>query len=163
MEQTLILLKPDAVERGLEEDILARFEKSGLRVVNKKEVVPGPSLIREHYPESMAESLGKKADKAANIKDFKAHGLKVLNWLRDYLMGKTAVAVILEGKDAIKKAREITGTTDPSKAEEGTIRGDWGKDSLKDSTREERACRNLVHASGDKEEAEREIELWFGE
>jgi len=73
------------------------------------------------------------------------------------------IAIRIGGEDAIQAVRDVTGYTDPVKAEKGTIRGDYGTDSLANSNEEERACENLVHASGNSEEAKIELELWFPE
>ncbi len=163
LEKTLILIKPDGVERNLIGKIIARYEEAGLKVVDMKMLTPSLDLVERHYPDSMAESLGRKAEKAgAKIDDYKEHGKKVLNWLRNYLTSGRVVAMILEGEDAIARARTVTGYTDPAAAEKGTIRGDFGEDSILQATKEGRVVRNLIHASGDKEEAEREIKLWFG-
>jgi len=112
----------------------------------------------------MARGLGEKAQRATKwITDTEAHGKKVLERLRRYVTRGPVIAIRLGGEEAIQTVRRVTGYTDPSTAEKGTIRGDYGADSIAKSTEEERACENLVHASGDRKEAERELELWFPE
>jgi nucleoside-diphosphate kinase len=119
-------------------------------------------LLRRHYPDSMALSVGRKAQRAVpNITDPEAHGRKVLMNLRRYFSRGPVIAVRIGGEDAINEARRVTGYTDPADAERGTIRGDLGEDSIELSTREGRAVENLVHASGNAEEAEAELGLWF--
>jgi nucleoside-diphosphate kinase len=162
-EETLVVLKPDAVERRLMGSIIKRYEDAGLEVLGIKYVPKVTvSLIERHYPASMALSLGQKAQRATEgITDPEAHGMKVLERLRTYFTRSPVVALRIGGEDAIQTVRKITGYTDPVTAEKGTIRGDLGTDSLAESTEEERACENLVHASGNPEEAKAELELWF--
>ena len=97
------------------------------------------------------------------IKDLEAYGRNVLQWLHLYVTRAPVIALNIGGEDAIKTVRKVTGFTDPSTAEEGTIRGDYGIDSIKKSTDEMRACENLIHASGNKEEAKAELALLFPE
>jgi nucleoside-diphosphate kinase len=112
----------------------------------------------------MAEGLGKKAQLATSgIKDPKAHGMKVLERLRMYFTRDPIIAIRFGGEDAIQAVRKVTGYTDPATAEKGTIRGDFGTDSIAKSTAEGRACENLIHASGNSEEAKCELALWFPE
>ncbi len=162
-EETLILLKPDALERRLVGRIIQRYEDAGLDILDIRYVKHvSRELIERHYPDSMARALGLKAKEAnPEIEDPEAYGRRVLEWLRRYVSRGPVIAMKLGGEDAIKRAREITGYTDPARAAEGTIRGDFGIDSIERSNREERACENLVHASGSREEAERELKLWF--
>jgi nucleoside-diphosphate kinase len=160
--RTFVLIKPDGVQRRLIGEIIGRYEKAGLRVTALRMLGADATVIAQHYPNSMAEGLGLKTMRAGQpIDDPIHHGQKVLGWLRTYLTSGPLVAMILEGEDAIARARVITGYTDPAEADNGTIRGDLGEDSIPRSTREHRPVRNLVHASGNVHEAEREIELWF--
>lgn len=161
-DRTFVLVKPDGVQRRLVGEIIGRYEKAGLRVTALRMLGADAGILARHYPDSMAEGLGLKAVRAGlPIDDPTQHGQKVLGWLRAYLASGPLVAMILEGTDAVARARAATGYTDPAEAEHGTIRGDLGEDSIVRSTREGRPVRNLVHASGTAQEAEREIELWF--
>jgi len=164
-EETLVLLKPDALERRLVGRIIQRYEDAGLDILDIRyhgRVSDG--LIRRHYPDSMAEAIGRKAQAAmGEISDPVAYGLEVLTWLRRYVTRGPIIAMRLGGEDAIRAVRRITGFTDPAAAEKGTIRGDFGVDSIRRSTEEKRSCENLVHASGNREEAEAELALWFPE
>jgi nucleoside-diphosphate kinase len=162
-EETLVILKPDALERRLIGNIIARYEKAGLVVLDIRYFHKvGKDLITKHYPMSMALSVGKKAQRAIpEIKDPRAHGRKVIDRLRKYVTRGPVIAMRIGGLDAIQTVREVTGYTDPFTAERGTIRGDFGADSLVRSTEEGRAVENLVHASGNPEEAKAELELWF--
>ena len=162
-EETLVILKPDALERRLIGSIVQRYEEAGLEVLDLRYVPKvDEELIAKHYPSSMARGLGVKAQKATSgIPDPVAHGMKVLERLRVYFTRGPILAMRIGGEGAIQAVRRFTGYTDPLTAEKGTIRGDYGVDSLSKSTEEERACENLVHASGNPEEARAELELWF--
>ena len=162
-QETLILLKPDALERNLVGAILSYYERAGLKIVDAKFYKKaGEDLLMRHYPDSMAGSIGEKAKKAVpSIKDPHAHGLKVLEALRRYISRGPVMAFCFGGEDAISVARRVTGYTDPAQAEPGTVRGDLGVDSIEKSTQEGRAVENLVHASGSPEEAQAELALWL--
>lgn len=165
MEKTLVIIKPDGVERALTGEIIRRYESQSLHLTNLKMVTASKHLIEKHYPEEndYLISLGKKSEKAGDkITDYRAQGLKIVRGLREYMTRGPVVAMIFEGHDAIKRVRQITGYTDPSTAEKGTIRGDLGEDSILKANSEGRPVRNLIHASGTPEEAEKEIRLWFG-
>ena len=142
-ERTLIILKPDAVKRKLEDKIINIYKNEGLKVIARKEIRAKKELLREHY--------------SAHVNKPFYHGLE------KFMMEDRVVAFVLEGDEAISRVRKITGATDPSKAEKGTIRGDLGNDSQEKADKEKRAIKNLVHASGNKEEADKEIRLWFPE
>ena len=162
-EETFVLLKPDALEQRLVGKIVSRFEDSGLDILDIRYFARiGEELLRRHYPDSMALGLGRKAQSAVGgIGDPVAHGMVVLGWLRRYVSRGPVIAIRIGGEEAIGVVRGVTGYTDPTVAEKGTIRGDYGVDSLKRSTEEGRACENLVHASGNADEAKAELELWF--
>ncbi len=164
-QETLVILKPDALERNLVGAIIDRYERAGLKIIDMhyyKRV--NVTILRKHYPGSMAEGLGKKAQLAApGITDPVAHGMKVLERLRKYFTRNPVLTIRFGGEDAIPLVRKVTGYTDPATAEKGTIRGDFGIDSIAKSTAEGRACENLIHASGNPEEAKIELSLWFTE
>lgn len=162
-QETLIILKPDALERNLVGAIVKYYEDAGLVVKDMKYYKQvDMDRLRKHYPDSMAVSIGKKAQAAVpTITDPEAQGMKVLGKLRGYFSRGPVLAVRLGGEDAIKEVRRVTGYTDPASADKGTVRGDHGIDSIKNSTVEERAVENLVHASGNPEEAEAELKHWL--
>ena len=164
-EETLVLLKPDAPERRLVGRIIQRYEDAGLEILGiRYHRRISEDLIKKHYPDSMALAIGRKAQTVMeDITDPVAYGLEVLEWLRRYVTRGPVIALKMGGEDAIKTVRRVTGFTDPSTAEKGTIRGDFGIDSIRKSTEERRSCENLVHASGNREEAEAELALWFPE
>ena len=176
-ERTLVLLKPDAVQRGLVGEIISRFEQAGLKLIATKMVTPSEDLAHQHYPRERKEfikGMGHKTlesyqeaghDPTANFGTEDPHeiGLQLQKWLVDFLVSGPVIALVLEGKNAIKQVREIAGHTIPAKAEAGTIRGDYSDDSAIAANAEKRSIKNLVHASGDKAEADFEIKLWFTE
>lgn len=166
IEQTLVLIKPDGVKRNHIGKIVSYYEEAGLKVKKLKLVQADREILEQHYPEDeeYMESLGKKSEKAGDkIDNYVEQGRKIVRGLRDYLTSGPIVAMILEGEDAIALVRKVTGYTDPASAEKGTIRGDLGEDTILEANRENRPVRNLIHASGNSEEAEKEMALWFGD
>lgn len=175
MERTLIILKPDAIQRGIVGDIVQRFERVGLKLVGAKMLVPSRELADRHYPKQRSSFIEGLAQKTLDnykeqgldpIKDFgttdpQVIGLKIQGWLVDFMVSGPVLAFVWEGPHAIEVARKITGVTLPAKAAPGTIRGDYSFDSSAMANLAKRPIRNLIHASGDKEEAEFEINLWF--
>lgn len=177
MEKTLVLLKPDAVKRGLVGEIISRFEKNGLRIAGTKMVHADEELAHKHYPTHRTEFIEGMGHKTLNsykendmdpiehvgTDDPHEIGLMVQKWLADFLTSGPVVALVLDGEGAIQKVRELAGHTIPVMADKGTIRGDYSDDSPIKANAEKRAIHNLVHASGDKEEADFEINLWFSD
>lgn len=175
MEQTLIALKPDAVQRGLMGEIIGRFEKVGLKMVACRMVKVTPELAKKHYPvtrESFIRGMGEKTlenYKKFGIDPVKRHGTAdtlelgkiIREWLVDYITSTPVLAFILEGPHAVELVRKLCGPTLPLLAPPGTIRGDYCFDSSYLANTGERAIKNLVHASGTVEEAQYEIPLWF--
>ena len=165
IQQTLVLIKPDAMERGLADEIIERYKKAGLAVVKRKEMVAQKSIIEKHYsldPDYL-RSIGEKTIAAGQkVESAQDQGRKVVSWLRKFITSRPIVVLLLEGEDGISVARKTTGFTDTATAEKGTIRGDLGTDSILKANQEHRPVYNLIHASGSPEEAEKEIKLWFG-
>ena len=171
----MIILKPDALNRGLVGEIVSRFEKAGLKLVAAKMIWPNQKLAEKHYPSDRQEfikGMGHKTleshkeegEDVSNIfgtEEPHKIGLKLHQWLVDFLTSGPVIAMVLEGPNAIRAARDIAGHTIPAKAEPGTIRGDYSDDSAIRANAEKRSIMNLVHASGDKTEAGFEINLWF--
>ena len=133
MEKSLVLIKPDAMQRSLAGTIITRLEKQGLRLVAIKMLHLDKALSQRHY---------------AVHKD-----KPFFNGLVDYISSATIIATVFEGEEAIAVIRKIMGATDPAKAEAGTVRGDFGLDIE----------HNSVHSSDSAETAEQEIELFFSE
>ena len=132
-QRTLILLKPDAVQRGLVGDILARFGRKGLRIVGMKLVVPTTEQATKHYAEHAQRPFFPS--------------------LLSFITSSPVVALCLEGDSAVTVARSLIGATDARAAAPGTIRGDFGLSK----------SNNLVHGSDSPESAERELAIWFSE
>lgn len=133
MERTFIILKPDAVQRGLVGEIIARFERRGLKLVAMKLIAVSDELAQQHYAVHKERPF--------------------FNSLISYITSSPVVALVLEGTDAISVVRKTVGATKPADAEPGTIRADFGLE----------IGRNLVHASDGSETAKSEIALWFGD
>lgn len=166
MQQTLIVIKPDGVAGGFTDEIISRYEAVGLRVVKRKDMMAPLDIVEKHYPMDLEylRSIGEKTVAAGQaVKSAEDQGRKVVTWLRKFITSGPIVVMILEGEDAVTLARKVTGFTDPSTAEKGTIRGDLGTDNILDANREERPVYNLIHASGSPAEASKEISLWFGQ
>lgn len=177
MEKTLVLLKPDALSRGVVGEIISRFENAGLKLVATKMVRPDKKLARQHYPDDRPEFIKGMGHKTLDSYKEEGHdplhnfgtedphqiGLQLQKWLVDFLVSGPVIALVLEGPNAISVVRGIAGHTIPAKAEPGTIRGDYSDDSAVLANAEKRSIKNLVHASGDKQEADFEINLWFSE
>ena len=164
-QQTLIIIKPDGVDRNLIGKIISYYEEAGLKVVKLKMMQADRELIMKHYEENeeYMKAIGQKSKDAGNpVDDILEYGRMIVQSLRDYMTSGPVVPMILEGEDAIALARKVTGFTDPTQADKGTIRGDLGNDSIAKANGEGRPTKNLIHASGKPEEAEKEIPLWFG-
>ena len=176
-EHTVVLVKPDGVQRGLVGEIISRFEKAGLKLVALKMVWVDEALVAKHYPDARTELLegmgkktldtyakyGKDPKEELGTMDPLAIGKMINQWNIDFLTSGPVVAMILEGVHAIDNVRMITGNTLPAFAAPGTIRGDYSIDSPALANANRRAVHNMVHASGNPEEAKYEEELWFQE
>ena len=175
LERTFIIIKPDAIQRGIIGDIISRLEKVGLKLAAAKMFIPSEELLNQHYPVDRREFIEGMGHKTLdNYKDLgidpKNHfdktdaysiGLIVQKWLVDFMISAPVIAMVWEGPHAIEVVRKIRGHTLPLKAQPGTITGDYSFDSSSLANNDMRPIRNLVHASGNKEEAEFEISLWF--
>ncbi len=169
IEHTLVLLKPDAVQRALIGEILSRFERTGFKVVGLKMCYASKDIAGRHYAddETWLVSVGEKAKKAAESKGQKVSGTpkelgqRVRQMLIEFITMSPTVAIVLEGHDVINKVRVIVGDTAPSKAAPGTIRGDFSFDSYGLADVSGRPIQNLIHASDAPESAKREIDIWF--
>lgn len=169
-ERTLVVIKPDGVQRGLIGEIIKRFENVGLKLVAMKMLVPEEAHIEEHYT---LDPNWRKVTGEKTIESYIKKGLtppstdpleitaKILANLKKYLASGPVVAMVWEGAHAVKIIRKITGGTEPLTSDVGTIRGDYVLDSYTMADTDTRAVRNLVHASGSPEEADAEIAHWF--
>ncbi len=136
MEQTLVLIKPDGVKRSLIGEVIARCEQKGYRVLRLQMLEPGRDLLAAHYAEHEGKSFYEP--------------------LLEFMSSGPVVAIALEGERVIEGFRSLAGTTDPTTAAPGTIRGDLGRDFGTV------VVQNLVHGSDSPQSAKRELELWFG-
>ncbi|MBI2662318.1 nucleoside-diphosphate kinase [Candidatus Woesearchaeota archaeon] len=144
IERTLVLLKPDAVKRGLMGRILSRFEDAGYKVAGAKMVWITEDLGRKHYFD-VAQRRGEK----------------VLKALLKFMTNGPVMALCLEGINAVDGVRKMAGSTEPKQALPGTIRGDFAHISFAHADKEDKAIENLIHASGNVGEAKQEVALWF--
>jgi len=173
-ENTLVILKPDGYERALTGQILSRFERSGLRLEEIRISQDEDDIIDEHYPRSEEwlrvvggktlsdyEKLGVSPVDRLGTDDALEIGRMVRGWLIGFMKSGSIVPMRLSGNRAIETVRKLVGHTLPVTATPGTIRGDFSSDSPDLANDERRPVKNLVHASGDPEEADREIKLWF--
>ena len=169
-ERTLVIIKPDGVQRTLIGEITGRFERSGLKLVGLKMLVPDAEMIEKHYlvdPEwrmktgiKTIESYKKKGKVPPTDDPLKATEI-ILRNLKKYLSSGPVVAMVWQGVHAVGIVRKITGGTEPLTSDMGTIRGDYTIDSYELADVDGRAVRNLIHASGSPDEAKKEIDLWF--
>ena len=174
IEKTLVLIKPDAVKRGLIGVILSRFERVALKLEEMRILKPAKEIVEKHYPDdkNWIRSVGEKTVKTyqkynlnltkdLGTSDVLEIGELIRKWLIQYVTSGPVVAIVISGNHAIEVVRKMTGNTAPLFADLGTIRGDFSIDSPDLANREKRSMQNLVHASGASEEAQREIDLWF--
>ncbi len=176
-ERTFAMIKPDGVFRGLTGEILRRFETRGLKIVAMKMMFATDEQIAAHYMASREEwmrGLGQKglktfAELELNIKEHMGTdddleiGKIVYKGLVDYIKSGPVIPMIIEGVQAVDMVKKMVGPTMPFRAELGTIRGDFSVDSNSIANAEGRSVHNLIHASGNLEEAEHEIKVWFKE
>lgn len=173
-ERTLVVIKPDGIQRSLIGEIIARYEKIGLKLVGMKMLYPTPEHISKHYTldpqwlrlageKSIAnrKTKGQSSDHGTLSSDPLEVGQAILEYLVGYMTAGPVVAMVWQGPHAVAIVRKITGSTEPLSSDVGTIRGDFVIDSYEISNAEGRAIRNLVHASTSPEEAENEIAHWF--
>ena len=170
-ERTLVIIKPDGIQRSLIGEIIKRYEQIGLKMVGLKMFVPTADMVEKHYtldPEWRVKT-GLKT-----IAAYEKRGLKhpvsddpvvvtgvILKTLIDYITSGPVVAMVWQGAHVVELVRKITGGTEPRTSDVGTIRGDYVIDSYSMSDADKRSVRNLVHASGSVKEAADEIAHWF--
>lgn len=171
-ERSLVIIKPDGVQRTLVGEVMKRYERVGLKLVGMKLVVPDKERVIKHYsvdPE-WKRKVGEK-----NIKTYIEQGVKpptddplkmgdkVIDRLALYMTSGPVVLMVWQGAHAVPIIRKITGGTEPRTSDVGTIRGDFMLDSYEMADLDERAIRNIIHASSSVDEAEKEIAIWFKE
>lgn len=149
MERTLVIFKPDAVMRGIVGEVLTRFERAGLKIIGTKMLRPDYAHYFEHY-----EGIGTlKTRKGEEIFETQ---------MREMQQGPV-IAMVFEGIEAVELVRKLVGSTEPKSAQPGTIRGDYAHMTYGRASSAKRGVPNVLHASADKKEAEREIAHWFSE
>ena len=145
IQRSLVLLKPDALERGVVGEIIARFERVGAHMVGLKLLVSSKDTAALHYTEDLARRRGEK--------------------VREIMIGLITsgpiIAIVFEGVGIVEIVRKMIGETEPKKAAPGTIRGDYAHVSYAHADEKNIGIFNLIHASGSPEEADTEIAVWF--
>jgi nucleoside-diphosphate kinase len=172
--QALIIIKPDGVRRGVIGSILKRFERVGLKIIAMKFEWAEKEKIIAHYPSTDAwfEKVGNRTltNYAAKGIDAmgvfgtnvpKEIGMKVKEWLVDYMSESPMLFAVVEGYETVSIVRKLCGATNPLEALPGTIRGDFSHDNLDLANGRNRPLRNIIHGTDDVEEASKEINLWF--
>jgi len=149
IEKTLVLFKPDAMQRGVVGEILTRFERVGLKIVGTKMIAPDREHYFKHY-----EDIGKMVTR---------RGEDTFNITLDLMLQGPVIAMVFEGVEAIALVRKLVGTTEPKSAAPGTIRGDFSHMSFGFADDAKKGIPNLIHASGDASDAEQEINHWFSD
>lgn len=149
IQKTLVVFKPDTVQRGLVGEILTRFERVGLKIVATKMIAPTKEHYHKHY-----EEIGKMITR---------RGEHTFDITLDLMVQGPVIAMVFEGVEAVALVRKMVGPTEPKSAQPGTIRGDFSHMSFGYADEEDKGIPNLIHASGDPEEAEQEIDHWFSD
>jgi nucleoside-diphosphate kinase len=147
MQRTLVLIKPEGVQRHLVGKIITRFEDAGIKIIGMKQIWVDKEFAKQHYTEDIAERRGEK----------------VREMLLDYIIGGPVVAICFEGINVIENVRKIVGGTEPKSAPPGTIRGDFAHVSFAYADKNNLPVKNLIHASGNEKDAKHEVPLWFTE
>ncbi len=169
-ERTLVLVKPDGVQRSLIGEIIKRIERTGLKLVALKFMVPTAEMVKKHYllEDNWLEKTGLKSMKAYEAKgkvspssDPIQLAEKILKNLQGYLTSGPVVVMVWQGAHAVEIVRKLVGSTEPLTSDVGTIRGDFVVDSYELADVTGRATRNLMHASSSPKEAALEIDLWI--
>ncbi len=169
-EKTLVIIKPDGLQRSLLGEIIGRYERVGLKLVAIKMLIPTQEKIEQHYTldpewrrvtgEKVIAAYKKKGLPPKTEDPFEATAI-ILEKLKTYMTSSPVVFMVWQGAHAVSVVRKLTGGTEPLTSDVGTIRGDFVLDSYQMADTDARAVRNLVHASGSVAEAEKEIPHWF--
>ena len=149
LERTLVLLKPDTIKRGYIGEIITRFERVGFKIIGCKMLQPDYDHYFKHY-----ETIGKMVTR---------RGQEIFDVTLEMMNEGPVLALVLEGIEAVEVVRKMVGGTEPKTAQPGTIRGDYSHISFTHANKEGIATPNIVHASGDVDEAKEEIAHWFSE
>jgi nucleoside-diphosphate kinase len=177
IEKTFVMIKPDGVKRGLVGEIYSRFERIGLKLVSARMIQATQDQARGNYPgtKDWIENLGNKTYESYKgneemiMKDLATTdkmeiGNKVYDSLVGFITESPVIISVWEGNNAVDVVRKLVGSTDPTKADVGSIRGDFGFDNPQLAVKSGRIVfKNIIHCSDAPEEAEREIKHWFGD
>lgn len=171
-EKTLVIIKPDGVQRSLVGEVIKRYERIGLKLVGIKMIVPTEEKIEQHYTldpewrritgEKRIRVALEKGEHPPSMDPLEITNL-VLKKLKKYMTSGPVVVMVWQGAHAVQIVRKLTGGTEPLTSDVGTIRGDFVLDSYNMSDISDRSVRNIVHASGTVMEAEKEIKHWFND
>ena len=173
-EKTLVLVKPDGTKRGLIGEVVSRIEMRGLKVIAMEMIWATKEQVDGNYPsdkkwldnvgektKATYEKYGYDVKKELGTDENEKIGKMVREWLIEYMTSGPIVKMVVKGVHAVDMMRKMVGNTMPALAEMGTIRGDFSVDSSIAANKAKRAVRNVVHASGTIEEADKEIAFWF--
>ena len=149
IQRTLILFKPDAVQRGVVGEITTRFERVGLKIIGTKMIAPDAEHYHKHY-----EEIGQVITR---------RGEATFNNVLDMMNQGPVIAMVLEGVEAVELVRKLVGSTEPKSSAPGTIRGDFSHMSYGYGDEKNMGSPNLIHASGDLDDAQKEIPHWFAD
>ncbi len=170
-ERTLVIIKPDGIQRSLVGEILSRFERVGLKMTALKMVMAQEQQCWDHYNKDDEWFLKKGTQLVENLqnaglpveKEAIEYGRGIINVLVEYMTASPVIVMILEGNAATAVVTKLVGGTEPTTSDIGTIRGDYAIDSYQMANQDNRGVRNLMHCSESPEEAERELKIWFTE
>ncbi len=171
-ERTLVIIKPDGVQRSLVGEVIKRYERVGLKIVGMKFFRASEEQVETHYTidpdwkknvgEKTISSYEKKGQEPPSSDPIEV-GDKVLGHLKKYVTAGPVLGIVFEGANAVGLVRKLTGGTEPLTSDVGTVRGDFMLDSYQVADTDGRAVRNVVHASGTVDEANKEIRHWFSD
>ena len=168
-QQTLLIVKPDGVQRSLVGEIVRRIERTGLKIVGLKMVIPNREGIIDFYHKDDAWFLkkgqniidNKKANNLPIEKEALEYGKEIIEDIVKFMTSGPVVVMAVQGNNSVSIVKKLVGSTEPSTSDVGTIRGDLTVDSYEHATVDKRAVRNLIHCSDSPEEAQRELKVWF--
>ncbi len=167
MERTLVILKPDAIQRQIVGEIVTRFERAGLKLVGMKMLQATYEMAKKHYPDDLIPIVGEKTKQdwdaygVAYDESTEEIGAMIVEATRKFLIETPVVAFVLEGGHAAEVVRKMVGSTGPKDSPAGTIRGDYAHLSLGRASLLKKGAANIIHASGNADEAKDEIAHWF--
>lgn len=170
-ERTLVIIKPDGVQRALVGDIIHRIERTGLKIVAMKMMMASEDALWKHYDKDDTWFSEKGAIVVSNReaqgmpieKEAIEYGKDILRANIEFMTASPVIPFVIQGNQAVGIVKKIVGSTEPLSSDIGTIRGDLTVDTYELANSSSRAVRNLVHCSDQVSEAEREIPLWFDE